>query len=217
MPRGRVDFRRGYLREAVTHSSYANEHKNLRSNERLEFLGDTVLGLVVSEELFLRYPDLPEGELTRRRSTLVCEAALAKMAHGVDLGRHLLLGKSEEISGGRERDSLLADAFEAVLGGLYLDHGLEDARDFLLEQLAPFLTAMDRGDGVEDYKTLLQETVQRRSGRLAYHVEKESGPEHRKVFAVAVKFNGKVMGRGSGHSKKEAEQAAARQALKRIK
>ena len=198
------------LSTAVTHSSYANEQRReTEYNERLEFLGDSVLSIVVSEYLFSSPKHLPEGELTRVRAALVCESSCCEFAKKIGLGQYLRLGRGEENSGGRTRVSLLADAFEAVLGALYLDGGLETARRFLLplvqaEQAVP-----------EDYKTRLQEIIQQNpEERLRYVVTGESGPDHNKRFIVEVRLNSNVIGIGEGHSKKAAEQQAAREALR---
>ena len=198
------------LSTAVTHSSYANEQRReTEYNERLEFLGDSVLSIVVSEYLFSSPRHLPEGELTRVRAALVCESSCFEFAKKIGLGQYLRLGRGEENSGGRTRVSLLADAFEAVLGALYLDGGLETARRFLLplvqaEQAVP-----------EDYKTRLQEIIQQNpEERLRYVVTGESGPDHNKRFIVEVRLNSNVIGTGEGHSKKAAEQQAAREALR---
>ena len=199
-----------YLLTAVTHSSFANEQRReTEYNERLEFLGDSVLSIVVSEYLFTSPKHLPEGDLTRVRAALVCENSCYEFAKKIGLGQYLRLGRGEENSGGRTRVSLLADAFEAVLGALYLDGGLEVARSFLLplvkaEQAVP-----------EDYKTRLQEIVQQNpEERLRYVVTGESGPDHNKRFTVEVRLNSNVIGKGEGHSKKAAEQQAAREALR---
>lgn len=196
------------LQTAVTHTSYANEAKGrVHNNERLEFLGDSVLSIVVADELFHYGHRLPEGELTRRRAALVCEPALAAFARKISLGDYLRLGKGEELSGGRSRDSILSDAFEAVIASIYLDGGLEAARAFIL----PFL---DDDATPEDYKTKLQEVVQQNpEERLSYVVTGEEGPDHNKLFTVEVHLNSNCIGTGKGHSKKIAEQKAARQAL----
>ncbi len=197
------------LRVAVTHTSYANESKKgEKHNERLEFLGDSVLGVVVADYLFHEAGHLPEGQLTRKRASLVCEQALFGFAQQIQLGRYLRLGKGEERSGGRQRPSILSDAFEAVIAAIYLDGGLEAARAFIL----PFVT--EGKPAGEDYKTRLQEVVQQNpEERLRYVVAGESGPDHDKHFVVEVHLNSNCIGRGEGHSKKIAEQQAARQAL----
>lgn len=197
------------LRVAVTHTSYANESKKgEKHNERLEFLGDSVLGVVVADYLFHEAGHLPEGQLTRKRASLVCEQALFGFAKQIQLGKYLRLGKGEERSGGRQRPSILSDAFEAVIAAIYLDGGLEAARAFIL----PFVT--EGKPAGEDYKTRLQEVVQQNpEERLRYVVAGESGPDHDKHFVVEVHLNSNCIGRGEGHSKKIAEQQAARQAL----
>ena len=199
---------RKLLENALTHSSYANENRGgLSSNERLEFLGDSILGMVTADYLYKKHPDLPEGDLTRTRAALVCEESLVEVADQLGLGAYLKLGRGEEAGGGRQRPSIRADAVEAV----YLDGGLPEARKivqrFILDKEAEKAAS-------RDYKTALQEFVQRESGQvLTYQLVGESGPDHAKVFTVSVELNGREIGRGSGHSKKEAEQMAARAAL----
>lgn len=213
-------FRSGaLLAEALRHSSYANEHRGAESvsNERLEFLGDSVLGFVTAEYLFARHPDSPEGELTRIRALLVCEDSLHEVAQRLELGRYLKLGNGEESCGGRTRPSILADATEAVFAAVYLDGGI-GAASALIHRV---LLDTEREDAAEekrrDYKTLLQELVQRTpSQQLAYRLTGESGPDHDKTFFFEVLLNGSVVGRGAGHSKKEAEQMAARDALEKL-
>ncbi|MDE5754603.1 MAG: ribonuclease III [Oscillospiraceae bacterium] len=200
--------------EALSHSSYANEKKKLRkSNERLEFLGDSVLSVVVSQYLFEHYPDLPEGELTKIRAALVCEKSLHKFARRIHLGDYLLLGKGESHTGGRERPSILADAFEAVIAAIYLDGGLEAARTHILHFIPkniPEKHSMLFGD----YKTALQEVIQKNpEEKVDYRLTEESGPDHNKTFVVEVYLNSNVIGTGTGKSKKEAEQMAAKEAL----
>ena len=204
------------LGEALSHSSYANEHRNARlnSNERLEFLGDSVLGFVTAEYLFAGHPDLPEGDLTRIRAALVCEQSLIEVARKLELGRYLQRGRGEEAGGGRERTSILADATEAVFAAVYLDGGIQ-AASALIHRV---LLNAERESAVEerrrDYKTALQELVQRQADQvLSYRMVGEHGPDHAKVFSAEVLLNGKSIGSGSGHSKKEAEQSAARSAL----
>ena len=203
------------LSEALNHSSYANEHKgSLGSNERLEFLGDSVLGFVSAEYLFQRHKGLPEGALTRMRAALVCEQSLFEVAKEIELGRYLKLGRGEESGGGRHRQSILADAVEAVFAAVYLDGGIEPARELIVRVL---LSRAPAAEERKDYKTTLQEVVQRRSGQvLTYNMVAESGPDHNKTFLFEVKLNGRSLGQGSGHSKKEAEQAAAKDALKNM-
>lgn len=204
------------LHQALTHTSYANESRHLGSlhNERLEFLGDAVLDLVTSEYLYLHFPKLPEGELTKARAILVCEQTLAKKASALKIGQYLLLGKGEALSGGRERLSILADTFESILGALYLDQGFVKVAELILRLFREDLEQIERGEYVKDYKTLLQEVVQKSAdSKISYEVLSESGPDHDKVFRVAVYVNNQQRGTGSGKSKKEAEQQAAREAL----
>ena len=206
---------RELLSEALNHSSYANEHRGagISSNERLEFLGDSVLGFVTAEFLFKNYPRLPEGDLTRMRAALVCEQSLYEVAKMLELGEYLKLGKGEEAGGGRERQSILADAVEAVFAAVYLDGGMEQIRGLIHRVL---LSRAPAAEERKDYKTTLQEIVQRKIGQqLTYHMVEESGPDHNKTFVFEVRLNGEPIGRGDGHSKKEAEQAAARDALER--
>ena len=207
------------LRGALYHSSYANEHRNenIVSNERLEFLGDAVLGFVSAEFLYSRFPHAPEGELTRIRAALVREESLFEVAQSLQLGECLMLGKGEESGGGRQRPSILADCTEAVFAAVYLDGGMDCARDLIHRVL------LSKGDITvaesrrRDYKTELQELVQRKPHQvLRYELVGQSGPDHAKVFTVAVLLNGDPVGEGSGHSKKEAEQASARAALEKL-
>ena len=203
---------------ALTHSSYANETKkgSHENNERLEFLGDSVLSIVVSEFLFHKYPDLPEGELTKLRASMVCEKALHVFAREIHLGEFLLLGKGEEHTGGRERPSILADMVESIIAALYLDSGIDEARRFIM---ANVLAGAELGEAhhIADYKTELQELVQRRSNQvISYELIGESGPDHNKLFTFRVLINGVPTGEGSGRSKKEAEQMAAKDALEAL-
>ena len=206
------------LSEALNHSSYANEHRGagIASNERLEFLGDAILGFVTAEHLFKRYGELPEGDLTRIRAALVCEQSLYEVARGLDLGQYLKLGKGEEAGGGRERQSILADAVEAIFAAIYLDSDIASISAIIHRVL------LDRSDAhvVEerkDYKTALQELIQREEGHtLTYQMVGESGPDHNKTFLFEVLVDGASIGRGEGHSKKEAEQFAARDALTKL-
>lgn len=202
------------LQNALTHSSYANErwHDNLKSNERLEFLGDSILGMVVAKYLYQTFPDRPEGELTRMRADLVCETSLAQMANSLHLGQYLLLGHGEEQGGGRNRPSILSDAMEAVIAASYLDGGMEAAaaliHRFLLQRNAARL------QGNMDYKTALQELIQQKKNQsISYVLIGETGPDHNKHFSVEVMLNGQTIGSGTGSSKKRAEQDAARNAL----
>ncbi len=209
---------KGLLESALHHSSYANENKAkcISSNERLEFLGDAILGMVVADYLFRNCPDMPEGELTRTRAALVCEGSLVVVAHELDLGSFLKLGKGEEIGGGRNRPSIQADAVEAVLAAVYLDGGIGSARKII----SRFILSRSSADiaSNRDYKTALQEVVQRENGQvLTYQLVGEHGPDHAKVFLVEVCLNGNVIGSGEGRSKKEAEQAAAQVAIGQLK
>lgn len=206
------------LENALTHSSYANEHHMgpVGSNERLEFLGDSVLGMVVADDLYHRYSRMPEGDLTRLRAQLVCEASLARVARVLDLGSCLRLGKGEASCGGSQRPSIIADAVEAVLAAVYLDSGSireprRIIRHFLLEHIE------EARESSRDHKTRLQELVQRRSGQvLSYHLLSESGPDHNKSFQMEVRLNGQSIGVGTGRSKKEAEQRAAQAAIEEL-
>ena len=205
------------LQNALTHSSYANErwHNSLLSNERLEFLGDSVLGMLVAEYLFRNFPNRPEGELTRMRADMVCEKTLAAAANRIGLGNHLLLGHGEEQGGGRMRESILADAMESVIAASFLDGGIEAAlkivRQFILVEVP--VTKLHNAD----YKTQLQELVQQKKNQvLSYTLAGQSGPDHDKKFDVEVSLNGTVVGCGSGSSKKRAEQDAARAAIEKL-
>ena len=206
------------LTNALTHSSYANENRgrSCDSNERLEFLGDSVLGLVVADALYRRFPGLPEGRMTRLRAELGCEESLHHVAAQLGLGEYIRLGRGEEHTGGRNRTSILADAVEALIAAMYLDGGMEVARGFIERYI---LTALDgEMPAVGDCKTELQELVQRKSGSvLTYELLGESGPDHDKTFTSQVSLNGKPIGSGSGRTKEEAEQAAARAALRELR
>lgn len=216
-----IDYKfnnKAFLIEALTHSSYANEHKRdkLKDNERLEFLGDAVLDLVVSDFLYKEHQDLSEGNLSKLRASIVCEAFLLKAAKQINLGEFLLLGKGEEMTGGRERTSVLADAFEAIIGAIYMDSSLEDARRFINKFIISFMDSLSDTKRIEDYKTHLQEIIQRDSKKpLSYSVINEKGPDHDKFFEVEVRHDGRVLGVGSGRTKKEAEQKAAYVALQK--
>ena len=208
------------LNWALTHSSYANEHKRFKItyNERLEFLGDSVLGLIVSDYIFIKYSNYPEGELTKLRATVVCEPSLSYVAKQIDLGKYMLLGKGEEVTGGRERVSILADAFEALIGSIYLDGKFNNAKTFVLK----FMTGIIENavNGMElfiDYKTQLQEILQKKTkSKIEYKIISEEGPDHNKIFHTEVIVKNKVLGKGLGKSKKEAEQNAAKTALERL-
>ncbi len=203
------------LENALSHSSYANEkHLKYGSNERLEFLGDAVLSVIVADYLFKNFSDKPEGELTKLRASLVCEKSLCGFARSLELGKFLLLGRGEEQNGGRERDSILADAFEAVLAAVYLDGGMEAAREYVLHFIIEELSHTE-DEAFHDYKTILQEVIQRNpEERLSYVLCSESGPDHNKSFTVEVYLNSNVIGSGTGKTKKRAEQMAAKDALK---
>ena len=206
------------LQNALTHSSYANErwHNSLLSNERLEFLGDSILGMVVAEYLFANFPDRPEGELTRMRADMVCETSLANIAARLDLGKHLLLGHGEERFGGRSRASILADAVESVIAAAFLDGGMAAAADIITRFVLCDVPVTKLHN--VDYKTALQELVQQKKNQtLCYRLVGESGPDHDKVFTAQVLLNDRMIGEGSGSSKKRAEQDAARMALEKLK
>ena len=207
---------RRLLENALTHSSCANESRGrLSSNERLEFLGDSILGMVVAEHLYRNHPDLPEGDLTRTRAALVCEESLVEVAKELSLGEYLHLGKGEEAGGGRRRPSIQADAVEAVLAAVYLDGGIGSARKIIQRYiLCREIEGLTRP---RDYKTALQELVQRESGQvLKYRLTGSEGPDHDKRFFVEVDLNGTPIGSGKGHSKKEAEQMAAKSAIQHL-
>lgn len=205
------------LQNALSHSSYANErwHNSLLSNERLEFLGDSILGMLVAEYLYRSFPDRPEGELTRMRADMVCEKTLAKVANTIHLGDHLLLGHGEEQGGGRTRNSILADATESVIAACFLDGGMAAAQSFI-QRFILVQVPVTKLHNV-DYKTQLQELVQqKRNQNLSYALVGQSGPDHDKRFEVEVALNGAVVGKGSGSSKKRAEQDAARAAIENL-
>ena len=205
------------LQNALAHSSYANEqwHDSLKSNERLEFLGDSILGMVVAEHLYRNYPDRPEGELTRMRADMVCEVSLAKVAGLLGLGQHMMLGHGEEQGGGKNRPSILADAVESVIAACFLDGGLEAALKFVQQFILVEVPVTKLHNA--DYKTKLQELVQQKKNQvLSYRLAGQSGPDHDKQFDVEVSLNGKVVGCGSGSSKKRAEQMAAQSALENL-
>ena len=208
------------LNIALTHTSYANEHKNetIHDNERLEFLGDAVLDLVVGEYLFLRFPQWPEGELTRAKASAVCKPACAECAAKFHIGDYMRLGKGEEASGGRTRISILGDAFEAVIGAIYLDNNYDVAARFILSHLKKFLDLIDRGDYDHDYKSDLQEIVQKHGDAdIRYTLIRDEGPDHDKTIWMELTVNGKKLGCGMGKSKKEATQRAAKEAIEKLK
>ncbi len=204
------------LKNALVHSSYANEMRgNVHSNERLEFLGDSVLSIIVAEHIFNKYPNMPEGELTKLRASLVCEKSLCFFAREIGIGDYLLLGKGEDKNGGRERDSILADAFEAVLAAIYIDGGMSAAKKHIYNTVLRDLEHHCDEETFKDYKTLLQEIIQRNpEENVSYILLDEQGPDHDKIFTVAVYLNSNEIGQGTGKSKKQAEQMAACQALK---
>ena len=205
------------LQNALAHSSYANErwHDSLKSNERLEFLGDSILGMVVADHLYRNFANRPEGELTRMRADMVCEKALAQVANQIGLGEHLLLGKGEDQGGGRGRDSILADAVESIIAACYLDGGMEAAKAFISRFVLVNVPVSRLTNA--DYKTALQELVQQKRNQvLTYTMVGESGPDHDKRFEVELTLNGQVVGHGIGSSKKRAEQDAARNAMEAL-
>lgn len=201
------------LRQAMTHTSFTNEQKinKLQSYERIEFLGDAVLEMISSEFFYFTYPDLPEGQLTKLRASSVCEQALAITARQLELGNYMLFGKGEEMTGGRDRDSIIADAVEAVIGSIYLDGGIEPAKQFILRFV---LNDLEKKQLFYDAKSILQERVQTdKSGEICYELIGEDGPDHDKIFKVQLLINKEVVGHGEGRSKKLAEQQAAYMAL----
>ena len=210
---------RALLETAVTHSSYANENRasGIVCNERLEFLGDSVLGVTVADFLYRHFPDMPEGRMTRLRAELVCEQSLHRVALELHLGDYLRLGKGEEHNGGRERASILSDAVEAVIAAMYLDAGMETAAGFIHRCLLDDVRTIET-PSFTDYKTALQELVQRQSGQvLSYELVGEEGPDHAKTFRMQVCLNGEPVGLGTGRTKKEAEQTAAASALEALR
>jgi len=214
---GFVDL--GLLHQSLLHSSYVNEHDlpELEGNERLEFLGDAVLGLVVTEELYRRFREKREGELSKFKSVVVSRKVLAEKAKQLDLGRWICLGKGEELTGGRNRRSILANTFESVVGAIFLSGGVERARPFILQHLYEEIDKVSSGQGLRDYKSELQERVQQEGGKLPrYRVVDIQGPDHDKWYKIEVLLDEVVIGAGSGKSKKSAEQAAAKEALLRI-
>ena len=206
------------LLTALTQSSYANENRSegIECNERLEFLGDSVLGQVVATYLFLQFPQMPEGQMTRLRAELVCEHSLYEIAKALELGRYIRLGRGEEHTGGRHRESILADAVEALIAAMYLDGGIDTAKDFIYKHLLSDAD-IEQAHPVSDYKTALQELVQKKHGQsLSYETVSESGPDHNKTFTVELRLNGKIIGTGSGRTKKEAEQLAAKSGIEEL-
>lgn len=213
-----VDFNnKNLLITAITHSSYANQYKNIRFNERLEFLGDSVLQLTITEYLFNRFTDKSEGELTKLRSLIVCESSLYEIAKVLNLGVYIRMSKGEEITGGRERVSLLADCMEAIIAAIYLDKGIKEAKEFILRFFTDIINKAINNEIVLDYKTKLQETLQKKGDiNIKYNLIKYEGPPHRRKFYTTVLIENKTMGEGTGYSKKEAEQNAAKIALSNL-
>ena len=207
-----------FLKEALTHSSYSNEFKKIKNknNERLEFLGDSILGLIISNYLFRLKKDLPEGELTKIRAAIVCEKSLKEVAKYIGLGEFLYLGKGEESTGGRTRDSILADATEALIAAIYLDGGFKKATDFVLINMEEIIQQAIQGKIMRDYKTQLQELIQKdNKENISYTLAEQLGPDHDKTFKMNVFVGEEIIGTGIGKSKKEAEQQAARDALEK--
>ncbi len=205
---------------ALCHSSYANEHKDegIECNERLEFLGDSILGFVIAEYLYSKFPLWPEGKLSKLRASVVCETMLAKKGRDLGINEDLALGRGEKLTGGNDRSSIIADAVEAIIGAVYLDGGIEPVKKFILSMLAEEIETLCTSFEKMDSKTMLQEIIQKDSmNPIEYEITGESGPAHSKIFEAVVKHNGKMLGKGVGHSKKEAEQNAAAQAIKMLK
>ncbi len=215
-----IKFKDNFLLErALTHKSFPNENKELkmRDNERLEFLGDAVLSITISSYIFKKYPRYTEGELAKMRAVIVSAPILARKAREINLGKYLLLGKGEELTGGRNRDSILADAMEAVFGAIYVDKDFKISSRFILDFMRDIIRAVDNGKYLEDYKTMLQEIIQKDNLESPnYKVIEERGPDHNKTFIIKVVLRGELLGKGSGSSKKEAEQKAAEDALKKL-
>ena len=215
---GYIFKNRKLLHTALTHSSYSNEkraHGDKEScNERLEFLGDSVLSLIVSDYIFSVYPDMPEGELSKVRAGTICEKALAEFARNIKLGDYLFLGRGEELTNGRKRPSILADAFEALLASIYLDGSIDDVKRFLLPFIKREIKSILESGHTADYKSILQQIVQQEKGELLeYVLVEESGPAHKRIFTVEARLNNNVVGVGTAGNKREAEQIAAREAL----
>ena len=203
----------GLIAMALIHPSYAQEKNSMHNNQRLEFLGDAVLDFIVGEFLYRNYPDKAEGDLTQIRARVVCEKALVEIARKINLGQYILLGRGEEMSGGRQRKSILADTVEAIIGAIYLDQGIDNARSFILKHLEETIRATAGGE-YQDYKSRLQEIVQARSREnVHYQITEETGPAHAKLFVAGVFYNDELLASGQGKSKKEAEQSAAEKVL----
>lgn len=202
---------------ALTHSSYANGKKEVSYNERLEFLGDSVLQLCITEYLFNKYKSKSEGELTKIRALIVCETSLFQIAKGWELGKYISMSKGEELTGGRKRTSILADSVEAVIASIYLDKGIEIAKSFILEYFMETIKAAASDNIIIDFKTSLQEKLQKSGdANIEYEIFKEEGPPHRRQFFCKVLVNSKNLGSGMGYSKKESEQMAAKEAYKSL-
>lgn len=205
------------LEVALTHSSYANQRKHIKFNERLEYLGDAVLGLIIAEYLFKQCKDKSEGELTKIRALIVCEGTLYAIADKLQIGNFMLMSKGEEITGGRNRVSILADCMEAIIAAIYFDQGFEVARNFVLENFNDHINKAIQNELIMDYKTKLQELVQKQNGGdIEYKVMSLAGPPHRPTFKMEVFIGDKIYGSGEGGSKKEAEQSAAKEALSKL-
>lgn len=201
------------LDEALTHKSYANENK-VNSNEKLEFLGDSILEFISSEYLYKNYPKLNEGELTKTRATVVCEDSLYEVAKKLEISQYIKVGHSEALSGGKEKSAILADSVEAIIAAIYFDGGLEQAKNFIINNLKDAMEIASQNVGVKDYKTVLQEKLQANGEvKIEYKIISEKGPDHDKIFVAQVLFNGKVLASGEGNSKKHAEMQAAKKAL----
>ncbi len=204
------------LKNALTHTSYAYEH-NTKSNEKLEFLGDSILEFISSDYIYKNYPKLKEGEMTKVRATVVCESSLYKIAKKHNFGDFLYTGKSEKVSKGNQKPAILADSVEAIIAGIYLDGGLESAKKFIIENLKDEIEIATKHVGIKDYKTVLQEKLQENGNiKIEYKIIKETGPDHDKTFEAEVLVEGKKIATGIGKNKKHAEMEAARKALKQI-
>ncbi len=209
---------KNYILEALTHSSYYNENKKYKFNERLEFLGDAILDMIISDYLFNNEKDLPEGELTKLRANIVCKESLSEVAKNINLGEYMYLGRGEQATGGRSRSSILADAFEAVIAAIYLDGGIDEARNFIIKNMEYIISLSREGKIFRDYKTHLQELLQSKGYvNIWYKIVEEKGPDHNKNFITQVGFDDKILGVGEGKSKKESEQIAAKEAISSFK
>ncbi|KAJ51533.1 ribonuclease-3 [Clostridium tetanomorphum] len=205
------------IRIALTHSSYANQKKHIKYNERLEFLGDSVLQLVITEYLFMNYKEKSEGELSKKRALIVCENSLFEIAQKWKLGEYMLMSKGEELTGGRVRASILADCVEAIIAAIYLDRGLEIVKTFIISNFNGIIDRAMKDEIILDYKTKLQEKLQEHGDiDIIYNLEKFEGPPHRRKFYTKVQIEDKILGKGEGYSKKEAEQNAAKEAIKKM-